>query len=150
MLITSRVSFLCLFVASFMGLWSQDEQPSHETIMAEAHARDVSGIASRSPEGGSIVADTRTNAAPVHIVHKAEVAEQAVLFDVDTPDYIAAGFYRAVSHSGEVRIISVPETDANRSLSARDFYTHETAEDRWYLIRLNTKVLAAGPDTPKQ
>lgn len=149
MLITSRVSFLCLFVASFMGLWSQDEQASHETIMAEAQARDTSAIVKQEEERANLVTETEA-APPIQVSHKVAEPVATTTSDIEIPDYIAAGFYRAVSHSGEVQIVNVPKTDANSSLSARDFYTHETAENRWYLIRLDVKALATAPDLPKQ
>ncbi len=183
MLINPRLPFLFLFVGSFMGLWSQDVQPSAESVIAEAFARsNVQNIAvvdelpepTEVPEpvlavnAGSDLAETDSIPAVVPVSSPADEVvevvktvsssptEQAVEFptpveaestpfDLELPDTIAAGFYRAVNHAGQVRIVHIGQNEANAGVPVRDFYTHEIGYDRWYLIRLDAQVLALDP-----
>lgn len=140
MLINPRVPFLFLLTTSFMGMWSQDVQPSAETVIAEAFAQrrfeTIAAVEEKPAEVatqpvGSAVCETEFTVASTHM---------------ELPDYIAAGTYRAVNHEGEVSVVVVQQTEANENLTARDFYTHESGTDRWYLILLDHDAVAGLPD----
>ena len=123
-----------------MGLWSQDVQPSAETVIADAFAQRRFEAIVAVDENASADASV---SAPVETV---EMEVRLTASDLDLPDYVAPGTYRAANHEGDVSIVHVEETEDNRDLTARDFYTHETGTDRWYLIRLDRDAVAALPD----
>lgn len=140
MSINPRFPFLILLTGSFMGLWSQDEQPSAEMVIAQAFAQQrfemIASVDEKSDEDASQPELSDHVEAEVHTAGP----------KLEVPDYIAAGTYRAVNHVGEVSIVEVGETVANENLTARDFYTHETGSERWYLIRLDAAAIATLPD----
>ena len=139
MLINPRVSLLFLVVGSFMGLWSQDQQPSVETVIAEARAINKASMIA------SYEADSRTVAQPdatpkaIRTVVPVSTTEVSSL-DVDPT--IPAGFYRAVSHKGDSKLIRVLRKPENLESEQRDFYTIEVDSKRWYLIRVNSTAIA--------
>ena len=67
--------------------------------------------------------------------------------DIDVPNHVAVGFYRAVNHTGQAKIIQVLPTSENENASSRDFYMHEVEGDRWYLIRLDVPTVATSQDS---
>jgi len=140
MFINPRVPFLFLLTGSFMSLWSQDVQPSAETVIADA-------LAQRRFEAITAVDENPdTDASMPVLTEPVETEIRLTGSDLDLPDYVAPGTYRAANHEGDVSIVRVEETEDNHDLTARDFYTHETGTDRWYLIRLDRDAVAALPD----
>ncbi len=138
MVINPRVSVLVLVVGSFMGLWSQDAQPSAESVVAAAFAKRDALYAGGYESDLTTTTETIPDSEPgIPAMSVARTGSSLSL-----PDYIAPGHYRAVNHDGAVHVVEVLEPAANRNASARDFYTHEINNDRWYLIKLDQTAVA--------
>ncbi|MFK7817121.1 MAG: hypothetical protein AB8G99_00260 [Planctomycetaceae bacterium] len=170
MLINPRLPLLCIVVGSFMGLWSGDQQVSIETVIAQAQAAKRKAYVqyeSVVPTTNSVrdepVVGAYEELKPPAVITHEEAAEStcpvrkpatsvvattvsaSVSNGFELPDHIAPGFYRAVNHEGQANIVQVFETDKNSDASARDFYMHESNDQRWYLIRLETPSVAQLP-----
>lgn len=126
-----------------MGLWSGDNQPSIEMVIAQAKAEARAEMLAK--------ADAEDQPKPYEDDAVLTSSEPAAIADIadDTelylPGHIAPGFYRAVDHEGRVQLVNVVEDEENRNAAKRDFYTHETDAQRWYLIRMNSPMMATSP-----
>lgn len=143
MQINSRVAVLFFMVGSFMGLWSQDEQPAAEAVIAQALSeRSATQMAVREiePQESTVVRVPDSDQAAFTSISTAVIGGESSL---EVPAHVAPGLYRAVNHSGAVQIVRVQASEANESQLPRDFYTHDAGDQRWYLIRLNAVSSAA-------
>lgn len=121
-----------------MGIWSQDQQPSVETVIAEARQiKQNTMLAKAAKEADPYEGEVRRVSADVTPV------ATNVVDTLNLDPWIPAGFYRAVNHKGDAKLIRILETAENRDSDARDFYTHESEGKRWYLIRLSKHAIAA-------
>lgn len=143
MLINPRVSLLFLVVGSFMGLWSQDQQPSVETVIAEARAlKQASMMASSADAYEPSRSETATTVATSKFQRiSTMVCSEVNSLDVDPT--IPSGIYRAANHRGESKLVRILQTPDNRLSEKRDFYTIDIENKRWYLIRLTKAAIAA-------
>ncbi len=161
MLINSRLSFLCLVVGSFMGLWTQDSQPTIEMVIAEAKARRHQAVQLAQAEPQTEPREQPVVPVPpahadghsgVHQRHGLPVAATSQTLasrpSLVVPNSVAPGVYRAVTHAGDVQIVLVEESTSRPAGSPRDLYTVDADGTRWYLIRLDgsARTAASGSD----
>ena len=131
---------LLLMIALLTTTWHHDQARVRTS-------RQMAAAVSRSEQQYLLV--RRPDARPQQTVVRNEVREPKRQISVSTvsaarpelPAGIAPGRYRVVSHSGDVKTVTITPAEAGinaDSLPRRDFYIQADGAQRWYFIRIES------------